>query len=255
LSGVTVPVLQFQLNNPGTNTATITSVTLTGSGTGNFTTGITSVNLYLDNNGNGLVDGGDTLVGTATYSGGTVVINISTSIPAGLTKTLLVTYGFSNSAPVGSYATSLTGATGTNATGALQFSGLPMSGAMISIFAATSTPTHTSTSTLTVTATFTGTPTATPNGRHDPVIYPNPAPGGTVNILPPAYPGSSNVTVRIFTSAFRMVQEKKFDSVPAGTSVPINLTDKWGAPLASGLYYVVVTTSQGRSIGKLLILR
>jgi hypothetical protein len=250
---VTVPVLQFQLNNPGNNTATITSVTLTGSGTGNFPTGITSVNLYLDNNGNGLVDGGDTLVGTATYSGGTVVINISTSIPAGLTKTLLVTYGFSNSAPAGSYATSLTGATGTNATGALQFSGLPMNGAMISIFTATSTPTNTSTSTTTFTPTFTS--TATPNGRHDPVIYPNPAPGGIVNILPPAYPGSSNVTVRIFTSAFRMVQEKKFDSVPAGTSVPINLTDKWGAPLASGLYYVAVTTSQGRSIGKLLILR
>ena len=101
----------------------------------------------------------------------------------------------------------------------------------------------------------TSTSTATPNERRVPVIYPNPAPGGTVNILPQAYAGISNVRVEIFTSAFRKVQDKTFENIPSGQSVSISLTDRWGAPLASGIYYVVVTTSSGRSISKLLILK
>ena len=87
------------------------------------------------------------------------------------------------------------------------------------------------------------------------VIYPNPAPGGTVNVLPPAYMGSSNVRVEIFTVAFRKVQDRTFTNIASGQAVTITLTDRWGSPLASGVYYIVVTTSKGRSIGKLLIQR
>ncbi len=61
--------------------------------------------------------------------------------------------------------------------------------------------------------------------------------------------------VEIFTAAFRKVQGTVFPNVPSGVSVRVNLTDKWGTALASGIYYVVVTTSSGRTIGKLLILR
>ena len=38
-------------------------------------------------------------------------------------------------------------------------------------------------------------------------------------------------------------------------AVKVKLTDTWGDPLASGLYYVVVTTIQGRSGAKLMLLR
>jgi hypothetical protein len=89
-----------------------------------------------------------------------------------------------------------------------------------------------------------------------PVIYPNPADGtASVRIRPPAYFGVSDVKVKLFTLAFRKVQENTYHQVPDGIAVPLNLTDKWGKSLASGLYYVVVQTTQGRSIGKLLILR
>jgi hypothetical protein len=61
--------------------------------------------------------------------------------------------------------------------------------------------------------------------------------------------------VEIFTSVFRKVQDREFKNAPYGMDVSLELTDRWGRPLASGLYYVVVTTSSGRSIGKLIILR
>jgi hypothetical protein len=123
--------------------------------------GITTVKLYLDNNGNGLVDGGDTLLGTATYSGGTVTFNFSTTIPAGASRTFLVAYDFSGSAPNGTYSTNLTGATGKNATGATMFSGMPLTGATVTIANATATPTNTGTSTYTPTNTWSPTITNT----------------------------------------------------------------------------------------------
>jgi len=62
------------------------------------------------------------------------------------------------------------------------------------------------------------------------------------------------VRVEIFTVAFRKVQDKTFTNIPSGTAVTISLTDRWGNRLANGFYYVVVTTSRGRSTGKLLVL-
>jgi hypothetical protein len=49
-------------------------------------------------------------------------------------------------------------------------------------------------------------------------------------------------------------------SVSGGTAktwhIPIVLIDKWGTPLASGLYYVVISNHNGyHSVAKLLLLR
>ncbi len=101
----------------------------------------------------------------------------------------------------------------------------------------------------------TETPTATPTSNKGVVIYPNPVTGPTVNVLPPAYPGVSNVQVEIYTIAFRLVQDEIFWNVPSGKPVTVELTDKRGTPLADGVYYVVVIVDGHRSIGKLLIVR
>ncbi len=87
------------------------------------------------------------------------------------------------------------------------------------------------------------------------VLFPNPVTGPTVNLLPPAYPGTGEVRVEIFTIAFRKVLDKPFPDLPAGTAVTIPLNDSWGDPLANGLYYIVVDVGAEHSVGKLLILR
>jgi hypothetical protein len=86
-------------------------------------------------------------------------------------------------------------------------------------------------------------------------IYPNPVSGPTVNILPPSFNGISNVRVEIYTLAFRKVQDMTYISQTSGTAIPLSLTGKSGSPLSNGIYYVVVTTSSGRVVGKLLVLR
>jgi hypothetical protein len=63
------------------------------------------------------------------------------------------------------------------------------------------------------------------------------------------------VKVQIFTVAFRMVQEQVLPQVPAGADVSIELKDKSGMPLASGLYYIRVMVDGKHNIGKLMILR
>jgi hypothetical protein len=80
---------------------------------------------------------------------------------------------------------------------------------------------------------------------------------------------SDTLTVQVFTVAFRKVQDNLVStnspgvtaSAVTGTTaktwyVRLNLNDKWGAPLASGLYYVVISNHSGyRSVSKLLLLR
>ena len=87
------------------------------------------------------------------------------------------------------------------------------------------------------------------------MVYPNPATGNSVSVLPPAYSGSQGVQAEIFTLSFRKVLDETFAAVPAGTAVSIILDDRWGHPLANGLYYVVVTVGGRHSTAKLLILR
>jgi hypothetical protein len=96
----------------------------------------------------------------------------------------------------------------------------------------------------------------TPVPEKYPVIYPNPADGtAPVNVRPPYFTGVSDVKVQVYTLAFRKVQEKTYKGLVAGQDCQIRMTDTWNNPLASGLYYVVVTSNSGRTIGKMLILR
>lgn len=76
-----------------------------------------------------------------------------------------------------------------------------------------------------------------------------------VRVRPPAYYGLSDVKIQVFTTAFRKVQENTYYQIPCGTDCALALVDKWKKPLASGVYYVVVHTNTGRSIGKLLVVR
>ncbi len=116
----------------------------------------------------------------------------------------------------------------------------------------TSTPTITRTSTPLPTITFTS--TATKETISTPVIYPNPGKGGPVSIHVP-HNKTCDVQVELFTVAFRKVQDQTFSQTPVGEDVVVKMDDRWGNPLASGLYYVVVTTPQGRTVTKLLLLR
>ena len=260
--------------------ANLTSLTLSASGTGNDQTGISSVSLYLDVNGNGLVDGGDSLLGTTVYgsNNGAGTINFTQSIPAGGANTFLVVDNFSPTAS-GTFITSLANSTalsGSNAAGPALFSGWPLNGAVITVAAATQTPTNTPLNTMTLTPTptpsftptatatrsftqtFTPTPTSsytstptfssTATSTHTPpdqiIIsppYPNPVENGPVDFLVQA-PGSSMVKWSVFTAAFRKVVDGNVSINGAGV-VQWDLRDKTNSRVANGLYYVRVDVS------------
>jgi hypothetical protein len=60
----------------------------------------------------------------------------------------------------------------------------------------------------------------------------------------------------VFTTAYRKILEENLGSMPAGmNNVALTLRDSKGKPLANGVYYLVVTTEEGRAIGKLVIMR
>ncbi|HEY5040300.1 MAG TPA: FlgD immunoglobulin-like domain containing protein, partial [bacterium] len=127
---------------------------------------------------------------------------------------------------------------------------------------ATGTPTSTFTPNGTATATRTNTPvvtasgTATP-GPEKPICYPNPADGTKpVQLLFNLKSPEDTVKLQLFTAAFRKIQETVLRNVSAGKQqVTIELKDQWGAPLANGLYYVIISSPDGRSVGKLLVTR
>jgi pectate lyase len=125
----------------------------------------------------------------------------------------------------------------------------------------TRTPTPTETLSLTPSPTAVLSPTQTPILSRGPPIttpipFPNPAPGPTVMISFTLRDNASWAHIEIFTTAFREVNQVNLSNVPAGAQlVSIPLTDSHGAPLANGVYYVVVVNRQGRAIGKILILR
>jgi hypothetical protein len=237
---------QAVFTNPSNAGATLTSITVAEGGSGS-PNDVSSVSLY--ENG--------TPVGSTSLSGGAAVFNLTQSLLPGQAVTFTFTTSYDNAAS-GTYQWSVTGASGTNGQ-ALGFSGVPVGESTITVVQSTATPTPTATSTPTPTPsdtpTQTATATQTPWVGSTVVVYPNPVSGGPVNVMPPAYSGTADVEVQIFTTAFRKVQDKTFASVPSGTAVALELTDTWGTPLADGLYYVVVKVEGRRSVAKLLILR
>jgi len=257
-------MLQIQVSNPSPSQVDLTSLTLTASGSGIDTSGIASLYLYVDSNQNGMVDGGESLLvgGNYTIDNGTLTLTFNDPIGAGATKDYLVVYNFSGTAS-GTFQVGITSNNNATGTGGsqVQFTGAPIAGSTLTVSAATATATNTATSTGTSSPTQTATVTSTetlgitPGKTPTPIVFPNPAPGPTVNILPPPYVGIGHVKVELFTVAFRKILQRDFDNIPSGTKVSIELRDNWGRPLASGIYYVVVTTNAGRSTGKLMVLR
>ena len=271
-----VPVFEIQAQNNGADPVTLTSLKLKGSGTGDEASGISSVALFLDLNNNGVVDAGEPLLASGSYTGndGTVTLNFSNLIQGANAANYLVVYNFSSSAPTGTYQaglmsdTDLTGVDGTTLQ-PLVFTGAPINGGTITLQNGTPTATLTVTVTSSATATITPTITATSSIGRTPIVFPNPADGTKpVMVAVNLAQATDQVTVEIFTVAFRKVQETTYSNSQNATAsalggaavskvwtVPVTLTDKWGTPLASGLYYVIVGTPNGKSVGKLLIER
>ncbi|HVZ79369.1 MAG TPA: glycoside hydrolase family 9 protein [bacterium] len=230
-----VPVMQVQLQNLTGGPTTVGQISLTASGTGNDQTGITSVKVYLDSNGNGIVDGGDSLLASGTYpaNDGTLTVGLSDVLPGSATQDLLIVLDISSSAPSGTYQTSLTGVVVTTGSGSGTATGIPYDGAEVTVG---------------------GIPTATPTWSK-PVVYPNPSDGTQPIQVAVPLNAPTDVQVRVFTTAFRLVAEKNIHNMTPGSLVKLDPMDQWGSPLASGLYYVVVKTPTGKTVGKILILR
>jgi hypothetical protein len=87
------------------------------------------------------------------------------------------------------------------------------------------------------------------------IVWPNPVSGGTLNVLLPAYGGSADVRLRIFTASYRKVEDVTFTNVPSGRGLQVHLADSWGRPLANGIYYVVMTTPMKTYTTKLMVLK
>ncbi len=237
------------LTSTPTNTGTNSS-TYTPSGTPTLTDSPTITN---------------TPTNSATLTSSSTATNTATNTMTGTpTSTATTTFTFTDSftptqTPTSTYSSTPT-STFTNTatptktwTSTYTFTGTPTS-TFTNTFTYTFTPTITYTPTSTPTETLS--PTMTPPLYSIPVIYPNPADGTVpVRLRPPAFFGVSDVKVQIFTLAYRKVQETFYPRITSGTDCLLPLVDKWGKPLADGLYYVVVHTSQGRTIGKLLVLR
>jgi hypothetical protein len=210
-------------------------------------TDITGVSIYLDSNNNGIVDAGDSLLGTGTYSSndGTLTLTFSTSIPKTTSVNLLVVYNFSSSAPnLATYQASFspaTDVTGVGAGGSVQFQGATVHGAIVTIVHLTSTPT----SSPTITQTATITPSFTPTPILETVVcpaWPNPSAGVPISFCVEV-PGPSTVNVDVFTAAFRKIYQSPPYQVTGSATLGWDLRDSWGNPAANGLYYVRVQVS------------
>ena len=122
---------------------------------------------------------------------------------------------------------------------------------------ASPTPAATPTGTQTPPVTAVPTPSPTPAFPNDSEgeIYPNPARGDSVELLPPAHSGTEDVRVGVYTVAFRKALERTFSGLPPGGAANMELKDWMGNPLPNGLYYVAVSAGSRRSIVKLLVIR
>jgi hypothetical protein len=90
-----VPMIEF-LFTP-TSTQTVNSVTISAHGTGNEQVDVTAVKLYVDQNGNGQIDAGDSAIATGTFAAndGTVTLSVNPAYSISAPTNLLVTYSFS----------------------------------------------------------------------------------------------------------------------------------------------------------------
>jgi hypothetical protein len=66
---------------------------------------------------------------------------------------------------------------------------------------------------------------------------------------------TSNVTVKVFTAAYRKVKHFSFPNTQPGQVLTLPLNDEWGMAFANGIYYLVVDGNGQHWILKLLVLR
>jgi hypothetical protein len=244
-----VTAVQVNVNNASGAAVTLTSLTLTDAG--GDTSYITSVGVVI----NGMTEGPPSV-----FIGNTATLNLNNFVLQSSNQPLLILLSFSGSA-TGNYQLSISNMEGNSSNNGgqpISITGLPVSGYSVVVQHPTSTATFSPTVTSSPTPTISPTPTSspTPVPQKYPVIYPNPVDGTSpVYVRPPAFKGGK-VSIQIYTLAFRMVLAK-----PLGQDCEISdiqshkLVDTWGNLLSSGLYYVVVTTNSGRTIGKMLVLR
>jgi hypothetical protein len=119
-SGVTM--LQFALSSSQVESFSVTSITVKGAGTGNDATNVSSVKLYRDVDGDGVVDvGSDVLLGSGVYAANDGVVafaSLSETIAAGSTTHYLVTYDFSGASLGSTFAASVVSGASVTASGA-----------------------------------------------------------------------------------------------------------------------------------------
>jgi hypothetical protein len=251
-----VPVEQVKVTNNSSESVTLSSVTFQALGTGNSQTGLVSVQLYLDVNGTGVVAAGDTLLGTGTYNAANGIVTFNGSplitLAAGASKDLLLVYNFSGTAPAGTYSASL--ANGSVAGGgqtsnlAIQVSGGPVNGAVVTIPA--NTPTFTQTPTM----------TATPAPTVPNVFYVSqnlfrPSQGPvSIFISTPNYPGNLNLTV------YNTAGEHIRTLIDGTLSDPTTFTswdgkNKYGDPCASGVYIFYLVEAYESQLKKVVLVR
>ncbi len=193
-------------------------------------TGITSVSLV--QNG--------TVISTASFSGSNATFVFTNPIPASNgAVTYQVVANFSSSAPAGNYQFSVINGSGNNGQ-SVGFTGLPVSGATVTIGNPTPTPSSTPNASDTATPSFTPTPlVVTVIGS----AYPNPATGTVPVSVSVEVPGPSSVSLDVFTTAFRKVVSQPPIQVTGSSNLHWDLKDNWGNPVADGLYYVRIQVS------------
>jgi len=91
------PALQMTVNAP-TEGLDITGLTISASGTGNDAEHIATVSAHVDEDGDGVVDDGDTLLTTGSFTedNGTLELTFETSVPGSLSSTILLSVTFAD---------------------------------------------------------------------------------------------------------------------------------------------------------------
>jgi hypothetical protein len=286
-----VPVLQLQLTNQSSAPTTMTSLTLTASGTGTDALGISQVTLYLDSNGNGIVDAGDTLLtaGAFTADDGTLTLTFGDMIPAGGTQRLLVVYQVSATAPQGTYRVGVLSnadASGTNAQ-TLQpvvITGAPVTGSTKTVVWPTPTrtpsPIPSVTNTCTPTPTRTATPTASATGTttwtRTVTLTPTPTitraygegffisknqfntglkEDVTIRVSTNQYPG--RLELWVYNSVGEQIKklEGRYLTAPWEWTYTWDGKNQYGEECSSGLYLFYLIKPLDRLVGRVLIIR
>ncbi len=92
---ISVPMLEFALTP--TSLATLDDITIKAQGSGNEQVDVTAVRVYLDRNGNGLVDGTDSVLASGAFAAndGSVTLTLNPAFAITAPVDILVTYDFS----------------------------------------------------------------------------------------------------------------------------------------------------------------